>query len=394
MNAPDRPASLCDPARPARRAGPRALALVAVLATAAGAFAVLSRRGPPPEPARARGGEPADQDPVAGAPPTPAPGVVPPATPTPGLASASALAGLDLGTFRLAPRPVADADTIRLAEPKENVRVLAVDAEEAFYDLEARARARLDFAAYARAEQGTARRPRKYATPAGDAAKAFAEAWFRGITTVRLEVEEAGRDRDGFGRRLAHVLAQKDGEVRLYAEDLVRAGWSPYFTKYGRSRRYDARLRAAQDEAQRAKRGVWGDEVAHYPDYEARLAWWEARARQVDAWERDVEGPHPPEHPVRLGAPSETARLAALLGRRATVFGSLDRVVSDRGPPRLLLVDAPRTPFAVVVPDRQVFSALDLDAVEARFVRVTGVVAEYRGRVQLVLERPEDLSTR
>lgn len=381
MNAPDRPADHRDRARTARGGRLRTFALAGVVAATVGAFATRSRPAPAPQGAQASGA-------------SPAPRVVAPTAVTPGLASATAVAGIDLGTFRLATRPVADADTIRLAEPKENVRVLAVDAEEVFYDAEARARAHRDFPAYARGQQGAARRPRKYPTPAGDAAKAFAEAWFHGIAEVRLEGEEEGRDRDGFGRRLAHVLAQKDGEERLFAEDLVRAGWSPYFTKYGRSRRYDDRLRTAQEEAQRARRGVWGDAVAHYPDYEARLAWWEARARQVDAWERDVAGRDAPEHPVRLGAPSETARLAALLGRRATVFGSLDRIVSDRGPPRLLLVDAPRTPFAIVAPDRKVFAALDLDAVEARFVRVTGVVAEYRGRVQLVLERPEDLSTR
>ncbi|MFO0933513.1 MAG: thermonuclease family protein [Planctomycetota bacterium] len=329
----------------------------------------------------------------------PAPVAPPPAAPPPGPqpsppTAPDAASPLVLGTFRLAPTPVVDADTLKLDEPRESVRVLGVDAEEVFHKPEDREAAARDFAAYAKAMRGDAARPRKYGTPAGEAAKAFAQAWFAGVTEVRLELDEPGRDRDGFGRRLAHVFATKDGREQLFAEVLLRAGWAPYFVKYGRSPRFDARFKAAQAAARAEKLGIWSDGVAHYPDYDERLTWWEGRAAQVDAWAADVTGPTPPPNPIRLGVPAETARLATLLGQRVTLFASLDRLVTDREPRRMLFVDAPNRPFAVVVLDPKVWSALDLPAVEARFARVSGTVSEYRGRLQVVLEKAEDLSTR
>ena len=363
----------------------RAFAIAAALAAVALVSLVATRRlavadGPAPV-------APAPGAPGAGAPP-PGPRPAPPTAPT------KAASPLDLGTFRLAPTPVVDADTLKLDEPRESVRVLGVDAEEVFHKPEDREAAARDFAAYAKAMRGDAARPRKYGTPAGEAAKAFTVAWFAGVTEVRLELDEPGRDRDGFGRRLAHVFAVKDGREQLFAEALLRAGWAPYFVKYGRSPRFDARFEAAQAAARAEKLGIWGDGVAHYPDYDERLAWWESRAKQVDAWAADVRGEKPPPNPVRLGVPEETARLATLLGQRVTLFGSLDRLVTDREPRRMLFVDAPNRPFAVVVLDPKVWGALDLPAVEARFARVSGTVSEYRGRLQVVLEKAEDLSTR
>lgn len=332
--------------------------------------------------------------PPAAPPPVAPPPAAPAAPPAPTPVAPPATSPLDLGRFRLAPTPVVDADTLKLDEPRESVRVLGVDAEEVFHKPEDREAAARDFAAYAKAMRGDAARPRKYGTPAGEAAKAFTVAWFAGVTEVRLELDEPGRDRDGFGRRLAHVFAVKDGREQLFAEVLLRAGWAPYFVKYGRSPRFDARFRAAQAAARAEKLGIWGERVAHYPDYDERLAWWEGRAAQVDAWAADVGGPTPPPNPIRLGVPDETARLATLLGQRVTLFASLDRLVTDREPRRLLFVDAPNRPFAVVVFDPKVWGALDLPAIEARFARVSGIVSEYRGRLQVVLEKAEDLSTR
>src|SRR5207244_8338594 len=132
-----------------------------------------------------------------------------------------------------------------------SVGVLGVDAEEVFHGKSGEAderRAAEDFPAYCREKRGLSKTPVKYGTPAGLLAKSFAADFFRDVKAVRLERDEEGRDFDGFGRRLAHVFATKDGKAVLYAEALVRAGLSPYSVKYGRSRRFDAILRAAQAE--------------------------------------------------------------------------------------------------------------------------------------------------
>jgi hypothetical protein len=257
-----------------------------------------------------------------------------------------------------------------------------------------RADALLDFAAYAARKRGESRTPVKFGTPEGEAARDFARRFFAGASRVRLERDEPGRDHDGYGRLLAHVVARRGGGDVLYAEAAIRAGHSPYFTKYGRSLRFDARFSKAQEEARREKRGIWAEGGPHYGDYPERLAWWEERARQVEAFALAAASAPPGAALARLGVPRETAALRLRLGERVTVFGSLQRADADASPKALLFVDAPHVPLRVVVPDDAVWAALDHDAIARRFCRVTGVATEARGRLQVTLSSPSDLSTR
>jgi micrococcal nuclease len=64
-----------------------------------------------------------------------------------------------------------------------------------------------------------------------------------------------GRIRGNHGRLLAYVFL--DGKnLNL---DLVRQGLSPYYTKYGKSEKYDAQFRAAEKQARKEKLNIWGD---------------------------------------------------------------------------------------------------------------------------------------
>lgn len=70
---------------------------------------------------------------------------------------------------------------------------------------------------------------------------------------IGLEFEKPGVEkRDGFGRLLAYVIA---GGVNVNLE-LVRQGWSAYYTKYGKGR-LRAEFEAAEREARTARRGLW-----------------------------------------------------------------------------------------------------------------------------------------
>ena len=61
--------------------------------------------------------------------------------------------------------------------------------------------------------------------------------------------------RGNYGRLLAYVFV--DGQnLNL---DLVRQGLSPYYTKYGKSEKYDAEFRAAEKQARKEKLNIWGD---------------------------------------------------------------------------------------------------------------------------------------
>jgi micrococcal nuclease len=81
-----------------------------------------------------------------------------------------------------------------------------------------------------------------------------------GFTRERLEnrqvrLESGREERDRFGRRLAYVFTEGSN----FNVELVREGWSPYYTKYGRSEAYDADFRRAEEEARSTKKGIWGD---------------------------------------------------------------------------------------------------------------------------------------
>ena len=323
-----------------------------------------------------------DEPPV---PPAPAPAAPPaPTTPVP------VADPFVMGRFELATLPVIDGDTLRLADGT-SVRVRGLDAEETFKNARHRVAAANDFAAYAREMRGDSSRPVKYGTPMGEEATSVMRTWFEGVTHVRLERDAlADRDEDAFGRRLAHVVVLHPGGEFLLAERAVRLGLAPYFVKYGRSVRFDARFRAAQAAAQAEALGVWAPEgTPHYPDYPERLAWWEERAAQVDRW-RQVRGE--PGH-VTLGAVDADERLAALVGQEAVVFGSLERLLeSDEGPRKILFLAHRRLRgFPVVVFDPTVWSQFDIGRIGSMFLTVRGVVTLYRDRPQIVVTDPAQL---
>jgi len=70
---------------------------------------------------------------------------------------------------------------------------------------------------------------------------------------VRLEFEVPGKlKRGGFGRILAYIWVD---DVNVNVE-MVRLGWSRFWTKYGEGK-YVADFREAEQEARGAKRGLW-----------------------------------------------------------------------------------------------------------------------------------------
>lgn len=331
------------------------------------------------------GGAAAADGPVA--PPAPLPPAAPPLAPP----APSAVDPLVIGTYDVTVDAVTDGDTIRVpGEPP--VRVIGLDCEEVFKSAADRAAAQADFAAYARAKRGSSPQPVKFATPAGEAAKAFVRVLFEGVRRVRLERDEVGgHELDTFDRRLAHVVLLTGQSERQLALEVVRAGHSPYFVKYGRSLRLDAALVKAQAQAQAERRGVWAEGgPGHYGDYSERLAWWESRARQVDVWR---QAPPAPER-IALGTQGAAERLAARVGQEATVFGTLRGLRTQAWPHLLWLTDRRGADVPVAVFEESAWSALDLDALGSRFVTVTGPVTLYRGRPQIEVRRPEQISTR
>jgi micrococcal nuclease len=89
--------------------------------------------------------------------------------------------------------------------------------------------------------------------PMGKVASDYAK---KKLTGEYVDLEfEMDRIRGNHGRLLAYVIVNgKNLNI-----DLVRQGLSPYYTKYGRSQKYDAEFRAAEKQARKEKLNIWGD---------------------------------------------------------------------------------------------------------------------------------------
>jgi len=126
---------------------------------------------------------------------------------------------------------VVDGDTIVVRMPTgklEKVRLLCVNTPESVH------------------------RDKKQNIPMGKTASRYTETRLEG-KAVDLEFE--GRRRGNYGRLLAYVII--DG-VNFNIE-LVKQGLSPYYTKYGLSKKYDRQFREAERYARKNRLNIWGD---------------------------------------------------------------------------------------------------------------------------------------
>jgi endonuclease YncB( thermonuclease family) len=309
-------------------------------------------------------------------------------------------AGIVLGTFPLANKPVVDGDTIKVVGLDASLRLLGLDCEETFKSDKDWRRYEAGFDAYLAAAQGDSPRPVKIATPLGMDAKKFAMEFFEDITEVRLERDHPKDIRDRYNRYLGYVLAKKGGKWLNYNVECVRAGMSPYFTKYGFATRYHPEFVAAQKEARAAKRGIWDPATEHYRDYELRLRWWDARAEFVAEFERDAEGRN---DFIVLTHWDALDRLEQAEGKEIELLGTVGDIRIGKGgaPTRVLLGRRMFADFPLVFFDDEVYAKSGIEKANGEFVRVRGTVTKYkfrarRGRpggeqLQIVVKRPEQI---
>ena len=126
---------------------------------------------------------------------------------------------------------VVDGDTIviRYSGKYEKVRLLCVNTPESVHP------------------------DKKQNIPMGKVASRYTQ---KKVTGKNVELEfEIERLRGNYGRLLAYVFV--DGQN--FNMDLVRQGLSPYYTKYGKSQKYDVEFRAAEKLARKEKLNIWGD---------------------------------------------------------------------------------------------------------------------------------------
>jgi len=301
--------------------------------------------------------------------------------------------GLLLGEFRLS--KVVDGDTIRVDGLDASLRLLGVDAEETFKSEGDRRAVEASWERYLKTKRGDSKRPIKAASPMGEVAKEWAKTWFAGVTRVRLERDHAAEIRDRYERYLSYVFAEKDGVWRNYNVEMVRAGMSPYFPKYGNSRRFHQEFLEAQAEAKAARRGIWQPGAMAYPDYPEREAWWSARGNFLEAFRKEAEGK--PSY-IDITHVDAAVRLEEHVGKEVHVLGAIDNVHrSGRGPARAMLSRGRSSDFPLIFFDPDVLAMSGVDAWRGEFIVVTGVPTFYENKrshkkqLQIVVDRASQI---
>ena len=300
--------------------------------------------------------------------------------------------GLLIGEYELARNPVVDGDTIRVRGIEGSVRLLKIDTEERFHGKAERAAATKDFDRYRERKRRRGPRLPKFGTPMGEEAAEFAKAFFDGVEVVRLERDDPKAMRGRHGRLLAYVFVKKAGRWTSYNVECVRAGLSPYFTKYGYSHRFANQLARAETEARNAGRGIWGAQAKGYGDYDQRKAWWDARADFIRQFEEEAGRR---DDYVQLWHWDALERLEQKLGVEVTLLSTVDAIEHFERLVRVSLVSEKRKGFPVIFFDKRVFHESGIGRYAHEPVTVRGTVQRYeRGSyrtLQIVVEEPKQI---
>lgn len=304
-------------------------------------------------------------------------------------------AALVLGEFPLV--KVIDGDTIRVDGLDASLRLLGLDTEETFKRESERRAFDKGWERYLAEAQARSKRPVKIATPLGEEAKKFAEEFFAGVRTVRLERDHPREIRDFYNRYLVYVLVEKDGKTLNYNVECVRAGMSPYFSKYGYSRRFHHEFVQAQEEARANRRGIWDPNKQHYPDYDVRLEWWNRRADFIQAFEREAEGR--PDWIV-LTHWDALERLQGRVGREVVVLGAVGDIRETKGPTKVLLSRRRTGSLPLIFFDQDVLEQSGAREARGEYVVARGVITKYynkykkQNELQIVVTLPAQVQHR
>ena len=207
---------------------------------------------------------------------------------------------------------------------------------------------------------------------------------------------------DNHGRLLAYV--HHGGEN--YLHKLVREGWSPYFTKYGRSRLLHRDLLEAEASAQADGLRVWDAGRSDRRPYERLVPWWSLRDAALQEYRQFMEARgqgSPNVLSVRLDY--DKLRDRAGRGERVTVLVDVQSPARPTASGGVFLeVGSRKRPLSLWLPDADGAEALRIlrlvgtrylaDGVRygRGYVYVSGALSTYRDAPQLELTTLSQLS--
>lgn len=299
---------------------------------------------------------------------------------------------LIIGEFKIT--KVIDGDTFRLENLDRPTRLLAIDTEETFKTDDAEQQINQiaqNWDQFYLNEKGDSKMPVKTDSPLGFEGWKWAEEFFKDVQFVRLEKEVDDRSIDIFGRYLVYMIALKDGNEINYNIECVRQGYSPYFNKYGNSKRFHNEFIEAQNYARENKLGIWNPDKKHYPDYEERLVWWDRRAQQLEDFEINYAGK---ENYFNLSNDKDFARLEDYVGQDITVFGGISDVLTQKFPYILRIPHNKEEVFELVIHEENVnlLEEMDIETKKEYYIYAKGKLEKYKDRYQIVLRGKDQVS--
>ncbi|MCX7833489.1 MAG: thermonuclease family protein [Ignavibacteria bacterium] len=286
---------------------------------------------------------------------------------------------------------VVDGDTFKFDKLDKSTRLLGIDTEETFKDKNAQQKS-FDLIQswpqeyYNEQRKNETTYPIKIDSPFGFETWMWAKDFVKDATSVRLEIENPDRIIDSYGRYLVYMFLNIDGKYINYNLECVRRGYSPYFTKYGYSKRFHKEFLEAQEYARKNKLGIWNPDSKCYPDYDQRLIWWNKRAEQIKEFETEFLGV---KNAFNLMNNSDVERLKNFIGMEVIILGNVAEIYTNKDPAIIKINIAKGIDFDLVFKqeNRDILNDYNLVDMKEYFVCAKGTLSQYHNNFQIIIEK-------
>lgn len=298
---------------------------------------------------------------------------------------------LVIGNFEII--KVTDGDTFKFKNLDKSTRLLCIDTEETFKSKDAKERAEeiaSDWLNYYSENQKGSSHPIKIDSPFGYDTWQWTKEFMEDVDSVRLEKDDNLRGIDVFDRYLVYVIAYKKGREVNYNLECVKKGYSPYFNKYGNSRRFHKDFIDAQEYAKLNKLGIWNSKTKCYPDYEERIIWWNKRAEQILNFENKYANDN---RYVNFLSDDGFAKLKDYINADVIIFASIGEIFNSKYPYLIRFShDKNNSVDLVVFEDKSdEFNEIKIEDYRHYYIYVKGKLELYKGRYKITFKNKNQL---
>lgn len=298
---------------------------------------------------------------------------------------------LIVGNFTVA--KIVDGDTFKFVNLDKSTRLMCIDTEETFKSKDARERSEeiaSDWLNYYKENQKGSNHPIKLDSPFGYDTWQWTKEFMADADSVRLEKDDNLRGIDVYNRYLVYVITYKKGKEVNYNLECVRTGHSPYFNKYGNSKRFHKEFVEAQEYAKKNKLGIWNSKTKCYPDYNDRVRWWNKRAEQIDNFASKYINDN---KYVNFLSDDGFDKLKDYVNTEVIIFASIGEIFNSKFP-YLIRFSQSRTKSVdlVVFEDKaDLFNEINIDDFKSFYIYVKGKLELYKGRYKITFKNKNQI---